>query len=253
MNYQKIYDSIVQKAKSENRIKLKRTDENFIYYENHHIIPRCLGGSDDKSNLVLLTAREHFIAHKLLVEIYPKDYKLVYSLHNMIFKKNSKNLQRNYKISSREFERIRIKFSIVHSSRIITEELRNKLRLAQKGVKNHNYGKPRSDETRKKISEANKGRRFSEEHIEKLRTSHRGYIHTQEQKEKIRLGNLNKKVSLETIVKMKIAKSNQSKETRLKISQALKNQPKINCPHCNKILSICNSKRYHFDNCKFKN
>ena len=40
--------------------------------EEHHIIPRCLGGSDDKSNLVKLTAKEHFICHLLLTKIYKK-------------------------------------------------------------------------------------------------------------------------------------------------------------------------------------
>lgn len=39
------------------------------YYEKHHIIPRALGGSDDASNIVKLTAREHYIAHAILVRI----------------------------------------------------------------------------------------------------------------------------------------------------------------------------------------
>lgn len=42
------------------------------YYENHHIIPRSLNGSNSSENLVLLTAREHFICHWLLVKIFPK-------------------------------------------------------------------------------------------------------------------------------------------------------------------------------------
>jgi hypothetical protein len=61
MNYQKIYESIIQKAKFENRIKLRKNHPNYIYYENHHILPKCLGGSDEKENLVLLTAREHYV------------------------------------------------------------------------------------------------------------------------------------------------------------------------------------------------
>jgi len=39
------------------------------YTEKHHIIPRCMGGSDDKDNLVVFTAREHFIAHWLLTKM----------------------------------------------------------------------------------------------------------------------------------------------------------------------------------------
>ena len=39
------------------------------YTEGHHIIPRSLGGSDDPSNIVRLTAREHYICHLLLTKM----------------------------------------------------------------------------------------------------------------------------------------------------------------------------------------
>jgi hypothetical protein len=39
------------------------------YFEKHHIIPKCLGGTNDALNIVCLTAREHFICHILLVKI----------------------------------------------------------------------------------------------------------------------------------------------------------------------------------------
>lgn len=58
MNYQKIYNSLIAKAQARATVG--------GYKESHHIIPRSLGGSDDKSNLVDLTAREHFIAHMCL-------------------------------------------------------------------------------------------------------------------------------------------------------------------------------------------
>ena len=37
--------------------------------EEHHIWPRCLGGGDEEENTVLLTPREHLLAHRLLIEI----------------------------------------------------------------------------------------------------------------------------------------------------------------------------------------
>lgn len=40
------------------------------YVEHHHILPKALGGSDDSSNLVALTAKEHFLAHVLLAKIH---------------------------------------------------------------------------------------------------------------------------------------------------------------------------------------
>jgi hypothetical protein len=55
------------------------------YFEMHHIVPKSLGGNDDKSNLVALTAREHFIAHILLTKmlIGPSKYKMVRALVRM--------------------------------------------------------------------------------------------------------------------------------------------------------------------------
>ena len=60
MDHARAYDNIILKARKENRKKYKG-----IYYENHHIVPRCVGGDNSKENKVLLTAREHFIVHKL--------------------------------------------------------------------------------------------------------------------------------------------------------------------------------------------
>jgi hypothetical protein len=43
------------------------------YFEKHHIVPKCLGGTNDPSNIVCLTAREHFICHVLLVKMTTGD------------------------------------------------------------------------------------------------------------------------------------------------------------------------------------
>ena len=68
MNYQKIYNDIVDRGKN-------RVLEG--YTESHHIIPRCMGGTDDLRNLVDLTAEEHYVCHQLLVRIYPNEIGLV--------------------------------------------------------------------------------------------------------------------------------------------------------------------------------
>jgi ssDNA-binding Zn-finger/Zn-ribbon topoisomerase 1 len=39
--------------------------------EVHHILPRCLGGTDESENLIPLTLREHYVAHLMLVKAYP--------------------------------------------------------------------------------------------------------------------------------------------------------------------------------------
>lgn len=60
--YSRTYYSIIHKA-------LSRIDSTESYYEKHHIVPKSLGGSNDQSNLVRLTFREHYICHRLLVKM----------------------------------------------------------------------------------------------------------------------------------------------------------------------------------------
>ena len=62
MVYAAIYDGLIARARGRSR---------HGYMERHHIVPKCMGGSNRKDNLVYLTAKEHFIAHKLLVRIHP--------------------------------------------------------------------------------------------------------------------------------------------------------------------------------------
>ena len=43
--------------------------------EHHHIIPKSLGGSNDRSNIKLVSYREHFICHLLLTKMVEGQYK----------------------------------------------------------------------------------------------------------------------------------------------------------------------------------
>src|SRR5574343_393799 len=74
MNHKRVYSDLIITRKA-----LCRTKSDNEYYENHHILPRCMGGNNDNANLVLLTAREHYIAHKLLYFIY-KETKHYYKI-----------------------------------------------------------------------------------------------------------------------------------------------------------------------------
>lgn len=62
MNYKEIYENLIKRGKN-------RDVQG--YTERHHVIPKCMGGTDDSDNLVRLTPEEHFLAHQLLVKIYP--------------------------------------------------------------------------------------------------------------------------------------------------------------------------------------
>jgi len=83
MNYKTIYDKLIYRAQQ--RITI---DE----FENHHIIPRCMGGDNDPKNIVKLTLEEHYIAHQLLVKIYPNHKGLVYAAIMMCAGRKSNKL-----------------------------------------------------------------------------------------------------------------------------------------------------------------
>lgn len=83
MNYKNHYDNLINRAQH-------RTLET--YTENHHIIPRCMGGIDDKTNLVRLTPEEHYLAHQLLVKIYPENIALINAAIMMIPNRPSNKL-----------------------------------------------------------------------------------------------------------------------------------------------------------------
>lgn len=78
MDYNKLYCTFI--ASRKNMIRYKGNGE---YYEKHHIIPRCLGGTNKKHNLVLLTAKEHFLAHRILYKMYPNDRNIAFSFWGM--------------------------------------------------------------------------------------------------------------------------------------------------------------------------
>lgn len=87
MNYHKIYDALVTRGK--NRVLTG-------YKEKHHIIPRCMGGTDELENLVWLTPEEHYVCHLLLVKIHPGSLKLVKAAMFMVSSNSSQ--QRSNKV-----------------------------------------------------------------------------------------------------------------------------------------------------------
>jgi 5-methylcytosine-specific restriction endonuclease McrA len=78
MEYEKIYNSICQRG---------QTNRNLgSYVERHHIIPRCMGGTNDETNITTLTYREHFIVHSLLVRIHKEHRGVNYAFLCMLRK-----------------------------------------------------------------------------------------------------------------------------------------------------------------------
>lgn len=175
MNYIKIYNKLIIKAKLESR---KKSDD--VYYEAHHIKPKSFGGKGDgrntvHPNIVLLTPKEHYIAHLLLVAIYPNSPAMHKALWNMCNVK--KDLR--FKPSAKTYCKIR------------TEYIKN-----TKGSNNHFFGKIHSNESKLKISKKAKGRQ-----------TFLGKTHTKESKLKMRNSQLGKAVSEETRVKIRLSVS----------------------------------------------
>jgi hypothetical protein len=62
--YTQIYYRIIHNAQQRAHIKILHDG-----YQSHHIIPRCFGGTDCDSNLVILTYKEHRVCHRLLINM----------------------------------------------------------------------------------------------------------------------------------------------------------------------------------------
>ena len=147
------------------------------YKEVHHILPKSLGGSNDKSNLVELTAREHFLVHLLLCKftVGQAKMKMSYAFHAMC---SFKNARRYNKVNSRLVEKIRsnFKFTKEHREKISKAQIGNKRAVGNK----NNLGRKFSEEIRLKMSKSKKGNknalglRHSEEFKEKIRNKHKG-------------------------------------------------------------------------------
>jgi hypothetical protein len=118
--YTRCYNSIISTA----QLRVLSKD---IYAERHHIIPKSLGGSNLKNNLVKLTAREHFICHLLLTKMTDGENKAKMSKAAFMFATSSSN-QNRYKINSHWYESLRISSS-----------------NARKGIVPYNKGKKLTD------------------------------------------------------------------------------------------------------------
>lgn len=158
--YTKYYNLLTNRAKG--RVLTE-------YTERHHIIPQSLGGSNDKDNLVDLTAREHFICHWLLIKMTEGEYrgKMLYALQGM---KAENKYQQRYAstITARVYERYRIEHAKNHSKRM-------------KGKPAWNKGVSQTEEHKEKNRQAALNRPpKTEESILKWKESRTGYKHSDE-------------------------------------------------------------------------
>jgi hypothetical protein len=173
--YTKWYYNIIDNAKS------RKISEG--YFEQHHIIPKSIGGSNLPNNLVNLLPKEHFICHLLLTKMVDgiNRRKMWYASYMMIV--GIKRVNR-YKPTARSYQIVRN--NLVKASRerpgtnlgkIMSEEQKLKISNSLKGKNTQpksqehkeKLKKPKLAETRKKMSESKKGKSYGYTHNEETR------------------------------------------------------------------------------------
>lgn len=245
MNYICIYDKIISRA----------LERKVVDGEIHHIKPRCIGGSDNATNLVKLTYKEHYTAHHLLYRIY-KTPKLAFAWRSMYTRTNGN------RVNAKGFAAARkawaVEMAKINTGRAVNSATRLKMSAAKIGLEPWNKGVSMADLGISTISNielqyngnpkicAYCGGVIS---YRKRKNIYCGMECRNKDAKSWITGNNNKPNST-SFKKGNVV----SDEVRRKISSAMKGirRASTECPHCNKIGDISLMKRWHFDNCKNK-
>ena len=177
------------------------------YTEKHHIIPRSLNGTDDDSNIVKLTAREHFVCHLLLTKMVTGHYQDLMKFAVGKFVQRAPGQERLF--TSWEYKKIRETISQVRTGKKHSDNTRRKMSDARKGKTPWNKGITgivHSEESNKKRSVTMTGMKRSDEFCQKLSESKKGH----------KAGLTGKKHSEETIKKMRQSALNSKHKTQEK-------------------------------------
>jgi len=183
--YNRWYMQIVNNAKN-------RTINGYI--EKHHIIPRSLDGTDDKDNIVELTAREHFVCHLLLTKMVTGYQKELMKFAVGKFIQTAPKQQRTF--TSWEYKKIRETISQVRTGKKHSVETRKKMSEKAKGRTPWNKGVTgiiHSEESNKKRSATLTGRKKPEGFGQRISQAKKGHT----------AGMSGKKHSEETLLKMR--------------------------------------------------
>lgn len=207
MNYQSHYDALIRRA--EGRSIAGPT-------ESHHIVPRCMGGGDGKSNRVRLTPEEHYVAHQLLVRIHPEIHGLAIAAVCMA-RDNRNGKRSNNKLYGWLRKRAAAAQSINLTGRTVSDETRRRISessrtsAARMEHVDSLRGVERTTEVRAKISESHKTSSRAAEARQKLNNAKIGVPRSAETRAKIGLACIGKTLG---------------NEQRAKISTSLAGKPK---------------------------
>ena len=175
MNYKQIYNQLISKRQQE-------TPPKNCYTETHHIKPKSLGGTNETTNLVKLTAREHYIAHLLLAKIYN-----TYGTYAaVIYMQTGRLKNRKFKFNSRLYQKIREEFANKMSQKMkgthLSDETKLKMSKSRKGKRHTEEAKLKISESLKSKQTWMKGTHLSEEHKQKISIANKGKHHSEETK-----------------------------------------------------------------------
>jgi len=135
MNYELHYSRLIKRARN-------RTILPNEYKEKHHILPRCIGGTNAKDNLVFLFPEEHLIAHLLLTKMYPDNKKHIYAANRLV-----NVYSKTQKVNNKKYGWLKRKFNEVNSTK--TPALR---KMYSDRMKEFNKTYVATEETNRKIS-----------------------------------------------------------------------------------------------------
>ena len=199
------YEELIEMAKPRG---LDKSSVEF-YCEIHHIIPRCLGGDNNENNLVLLSYKEHILAHMLLYVLNPDKIGLFLSFSFLIDMIPNKDNLITLSISLDYLDEIKMSKSnrmLGDNNPMKNPEIAKKVSEFKKGKEGFFKGKHHSDETKRILSEKTKslgwigekhpmyGRKHSEESLRKMSESHKGKGHPLTEKAKQNLSKIRKKM-----------------------------------------------------------
>lgn len=217
--YTRWYYTIVSKAQQR---------EISGYHETHHIIPKSLGGSNEPLNLVRLSAREHFICHKLLTKMVSGQNraKMVHAAWGMANRENA--YQDRYRVTSHHYESLKqeraalLAEQMLHNNPMTNpiHRVTHKQAVAARGPTRGNTGMPQTEETKAKIRAARANQVITEETKQKISAARTGTVATA--------------------------------DTRAKMSATRtgKKQPTKQCEHCGKVIAAVAYARFHGSKCK---
>ena len=230
MNYQKIYNNLINRA-------ARRISEGYV--EKHHIVPRCLGGTDAKENIISLYPEEHYLAHQLLVKIHPNNYKLIRAAHMMTV--NSKHTRRSNK-----------SFGWLRRANALAMSVSMKEYQKENGHPKGMLGKTLTAEHKKAISLVSKGVPCPQRGVKGprgTRTPPKKVVCRIDNKKELDMANFMAYCKrLDNPTKAAEQDAKRSKATK----GIAKPQVKVKCPHCLVIGGANIMKHHHYDNCKEK-